>query len=695
MSEESKKPVVMIVDDSSTNRFLLQEQLKNEYDIITAKDGQEAIDKVISFKQPDIILLDIVMPDIDGYQVCSTLKQNPKTSAIPIIFITSLDETENETHGLQIGAADYITRPFNISIVKSRINVHLDLKQNREQLERIVQKLQEKEIYLRTIMATIQNGVIISDPETQCIIDVNPFLCDMMGYEREELIGKDYRNFLGSGEPKDSDASIHSYVDHSLLKTITTEIIHTRRWFKTARLADKDILVQSLSDITNIKELLKQQDINIYKAKRMMKVIHNRPERNISLDNNNMNLFVNYFFCPSHKEGGDHFFVKTLTDHSTNKDKTFISVKDQSGHNVECILRSITTDLLHSSVLHNYTSNSLSQIITLLNDNISKSNVFSLEEFFTSINFMIDHERLKLHFVSTGHPPFFRIREKTVSILGKPGDPGSNLPIPMPDFQYEEGELDVLPEDKYILFTDGMMDVPLKAGLPPLTIEDFRKQLEKIIHTDSELCISDIMAQFMSWVSEKSNQCFIPKKETDDMEASSINKTGDDITCLWIEVEPSENVTEQKINPKNIEDVDRCIQVFFQDISKKCQLFAYQIPPTKIRTALAEMILNAWKHGNKKDPKRTITIRLRCGNDLHLEVIDEGCGFDFYNLSDPTEPQNILKTSGRGIFMTRYAANEVFWKGNGNHIVAVFKRDYDPLNQEVTYNNDIHLWNIP
>ena len=685
-----KKSVVMVVDDSSTNRFLLQEQLKDDYDVITAENGKDAIDTANSLEQIDIILLDIVMPEIDGYQVCSTLKQHLKTKSIPIIFITSLDEAENETRGLKLGAADYITRPFNIAIVKSRIELHLELKQHREQLEKTVQQLKEKETYLATIMDTIQNGVIISEPETMQIIDVNPFMCEMMGCEREKLIGKDYRDFLGSGEPDDSNTT---YVDHSILKTLTDEIIHTRRWFKKANLGNKDILVQSISDITNIKELLKQQEINIFQAKKIMNVIHNRPERNISL-NNDVNLFINYLTCSCYKEGGDHFFVKTLPKHGASGAKTFISLKDQSGHNVGCIIRCITTDLLHNAIIHNHTDLPLNQMITMLNNDITKSKGFSLEEFFTSINIMIDHQKLSFHYVSTGHPPFIRIRNNNVSIIGKPGDPGTNLPIPMPETHYEESEHQFEPKDKYIFFTDGMTDIPLKSGLQPLNLVDIQHQLEKIIqNNEQKLCISQIMTQFLTWLSEQSNNCFIPKNKTSMTTSSFINKTGDDVTILWFEIESSDCITEQKIYPKSAEDIDHFIQSFFQDSMKKCDSLDYQIPQIKFRTALTEMLMNAWNHGNSKAPGRSITVRLRCANDLHLEVIDEGEGFDFRTLPDPTTAENILKTSGRGIFMTRFAANDVFWKGNGNHIVAVFKRERDPDEKtEVAFHNDIHLW---
>jgi PAS domain S-box-containing protein len=684
------KSTILIVDDSKVNLFLLEAQLQEEYHIISAIHGNEAIAKANAHPKPDIILLDVIMPEMDGYEVCSHLKMDPETSAIPIIFITSENEADKETYGLQLGASDYITRPFNIEIVKSRVNIHLDLKKNREALEAAILQLKEKETYLETIMATIQNGVVISDPQTHHIIDVNPFFCDMVGTKRKELINKDFREYLGSGEFSDaSNSHVKCYRDHSILKTSGCDIIHTRRWFKTARLGDKDILVQSLSDITDIKELLKKQDINIFQAKRIMNVIHSRPERNINLENN-QNLFINYCTSPCHKEGGDHLFVKSVSSGKSQPGKTFMSIKDQSGHEVGCILRSITTDLIHNAIIHNNSILPLDKMITLLNKEIIKSKAFSLEEFFTSINIMIDHNTSSLHFVSTGHPVFFLIRDKTVYTMGKPGDDGTNLPVPMPDCQFEKGVHSMLPGDRYILFTDGMLDVPMKSGGAALTIEEIRDRLE-ILTQNGHQDISDVMVQFIGWIGLKSNGLF-KQSFSEKGEPVIINQTGDDVTLLWFEVESTDTAIEHQIYPKTVQEIDDFIQQLYNEAMEQCETRKFQVSSHMFRTALTEMLLNAWKHGNKEDPTKSITIRFRYANDIHLEIIDSGDGFDYSNLPDPTESENILKTSGRGIFMTRYAANEVFWKDNGRHVTAVFRRNFDPLTNEVAYHNDIHLW---
>ncbi len=125
MSDLSKMRI-MVVDDVKANLDILIETLANNYKVSVAMDGASAIED-IKVNLPDLILLDIVMPDINGYDVCKRLKADPATENIPIIFVTSKSNEADETKGLELGAVDYITKPFSPSIVKARIRTHLSL----------------------------------------------------------------------------------------------------------------------------------------------------------------------------------------------------------------------------------------------------------------------------------------------------------------------------------------------------------------------------------------------------------------------------------------------------------------------------------------------------------------------------------------------------------------------------------------
>ena len=134
LSEE--RPRILIVDDERINITLLNALLKTDYKIMVATNGEQAIKAAMTSK-PELILLDILMPGIDGYAVCRRLKEMPETQSIPIIFITAMGDVENETMGFSLGAVDYIAKPFNSAVVKARVGVHVKLKRRNDLLENL------------------------------------------------------------------------------------------------------------------------------------------------------------------------------------------------------------------------------------------------------------------------------------------------------------------------------------------------------------------------------------------------------------------------------------------------------------------------------------------------------------------------------------------------------------------------------
>lgn len=130
-----KKPKILIVDDAPENIRILMENLKEEYAIVPATDGEKAIKMLQAHSLPDLILLDIMMPGADGHEICRRLKSDEITKDIPIVFITAKDSQEDEVKGLTLGAVDYITKPFCMPIVKARVNTHIELKKHRDRLK--------------------------------------------------------------------------------------------------------------------------------------------------------------------------------------------------------------------------------------------------------------------------------------------------------------------------------------------------------------------------------------------------------------------------------------------------------------------------------------------------------------------------------------------------------------------------------
>jgi signal transduction histidine kinase len=129
------RPVILVVDDTPQNLALMRDLLDSEYIVKLAPSGERAL-KIAQEQPLDLILLDIMMPDIDGYEVCRRLKASPLTADVPVIFFTAKTETQDEQTGFALGAADYITKPISPPILLARVKVHLLFKQARDALER-------------------------------------------------------------------------------------------------------------------------------------------------------------------------------------------------------------------------------------------------------------------------------------------------------------------------------------------------------------------------------------------------------------------------------------------------------------------------------------------------------------------------------------------------------------------------------
>lgn len=128
-----KRPKILLVDDMPANLSLLAGALGEHYELQAANSGEDALEAVAA-DRPDLVLLDVNMPGISGHEICRTLKGSPESADIPIIFLTGRDDEEDELLGLGLGAADYVTRPFSIPILRARIQTHLKMKEYQDKL---------------------------------------------------------------------------------------------------------------------------------------------------------------------------------------------------------------------------------------------------------------------------------------------------------------------------------------------------------------------------------------------------------------------------------------------------------------------------------------------------------------------------------------------------------------------------------
>jgi putative two-component system response regulator len=160
-------PKILLVDDNTANLQVLRENLDGlGYKLLIAKSGKSALE-IVRKACPDLLLLDIMMPEMDGYEVCRRLKGAEETRHIPVIFLTAMADAEDEAKGLALGAVDYITKPINPDLVRARVRNHLELKRHRDLLEQLVQvKTREVQLTQAVMIESLAALAEYRDPET-------------------------------------------------------------------------------------------------------------------------------------------------------------------------------------------------------------------------------------------------------------------------------------------------------------------------------------------------------------------------------------------------------------------------------------------------------------------------------------------------------------------------------------------------
>ena len=226
MSGNVSRQAVLVVDDAPEIIDVIAESLQSDYIVKAALNGHKALQLARSDDPPDLILMDILLPDQDGYQVCRRLKSEERTKDIPVIFVTVLGEEEDETKGFELGAVDYITKPISPPIVKARVKTHLNLRRVQVQLERANEEMEgrvrrrtaELEQANNTLRESEERYRVITEASLQgtCQVDAkgritfaNPATAELTGYSLAELDGLSLDTPFPPGEAKAiSDANV-------------------------------------------------------------------------------------------------------------------------------------------------------------------------------------------------------------------------------------------------------------------------------------------------------------------------------------------------------------------------------------------------------------------------------------------------------------------------------------------------------
>ncbi len=313
MSQIETKSNILIVDDNPANLSVLSTILAERgYVVRPAPNGQMALMALQKFR-PDLILLDIMMPKIDGYEVCRRLKEDEQTRDIPVIFMSALSEVLDKVKAFDVGGVDYITKPFQAEEVLARVKTHLALRELQKELERKVAErtaeLQHSEKKYRAIFEDSKDVIYITSVAGQ-IEDVSPACFDLLGYTRAELLARNVIEVYA--QPLDHQRFRQEIDPRGSVKDFAVKLRHKdgteRDCLITATLRQndnaapiyqgiiRDVTAQKQAEQERLKLVAMQQELNL--AKQIQESLLPPPQPNWS------DIEVICFSAPAREVGG-------------------------------------------------------------------------------------------------------------------------------------------------------------------------------------------------------------------------------------------------------------------------------------------------------------------------------------------------------------------------------------------------------
>ncbi len=530
------------------------------------------------------------------------------------------------------------------------------------------QRLKESERFLTDVLVSLKAGVVIIDPENCKIVDVNPYAANLIGLEKKEIIGKICHHFIcPQAEGECPLINLGQEMDNSekFLLTHDGTSIPILKSVSRVQYKGKELFLECFTDIRDLKHLLDEQQLDIQTSKNILSAINGHFPRYTTLKEK-LTLFSTVFYLPCQAEGGDHFFIRTLktTDDAPLR-KTIVSLKDQSGHQVGCILRSVITDLLHQAILSDTQFADVGKAMARLNEQLDQGRFIDPDSFCTALVLGLDHESLSLQYTLCGHPRFILIRNGNAMEIPASSDrKGMNMPLGVaPGLSFETGDIFLEKSDKLIIFTDGLTEMAIgekdhelsAKTLQPLEIFSILQEQKSL---DLSEPVEEIVANIITIVSEISGTS---------INGENRKQNPDDITVIGLEIEDEDEEITEQWYPEGLENLQHKINHFL-DLQLRVWESRGFSSSMRLQICVEEAIINAWKHGNKQNPDKAIAIHYRWGNDFHITIEDEGPGFDVLKVLDPCDTKSLTLESGRGIFMIKRSTCEMRYNDRGNKV---------------------------
>ena len=274
---------ILIVDDELVSREKLRNIMDSFGQCIVVENGADALRVATSQNPPDLILLDIIMPGIDGYEVCKRLKANRRTSNIPVIFVSSRSGEDDEAQGLGLGAVDYITKPFSPSIVKARVRTHFELKKHHNRLEELVN---ERTVKLKKATKEMQVEIAERKQAEDNLKQANEKLLSV--HNQRKILSKRLIDLLEK-DRHDIAMELHDHIGQTLtslklnLETIHAQLEPTESELGSHIKAAKEKAINALKDIKSISHGLKPSILDTLGLKPSLRELFNDIQRDMDI----------------------------------------------------------------------------------------------------------------------------------------------------------------------------------------------------------------------------------------------------------------------------------------------------------------------------------------------------------------------------------------------------------------------------
>lgn len=541
---------VLIAEDNLVDRKIITTVVKKfGYEVVTALDGLEAWNCLQAPGAPQIALFDWMMPGLDGPELCRRLRARERPQALYTLLVTGKSDREDIVAGLEAGADDFISKPWNPAELRARINVGCRMVQ-------LQNRLQENVAELRGSLAD------------------------------------------------------------------------TRR-------------------------LIEEQNLNIDQASRLLRMANAGTPHWIGLDDE-LTLHIAFQSQSRERVGGDHFWARTLPAQGSRGPVTTIGIRDQSGHDINCILRSIASDLVHMDALKECAA--LEEQIARVNERLCFSGMFGEDDFLTALTLELEHASLRLRYVSCGHPPMLLIRGSTVLPLPDESEAGRNIPLgSLPRQSFKAGECDLRPRDRILLYTDGLGEINQASRGHRLSNKEILEIVQSILKEEPGIPVCHLVKRLLQDAAGGPGHANKPAQ------------LGDDVTVIGLEIEEDGTGDETVFHLANAAEIDNAVRHLCENI-----LRAWNAEPAalRLRQFLDEAITNSWLHGNKQNSRLPIRIRWSRHNGCALQIEDAGSGFSLNQIIDPCSPEGLLRENGRGVFIIKSICEWVQWKKAGTRLAA-------------------------